>query len=211
MKMTNQTVTPSIYVSVLADYNSGRLHGKWISAALPADEIWQKINQLYITSKYPNVTATVCNDCNHIKLYSHDKCSSCDSSNIKIVPSAEEFAVHDIEGFAPFTVSEYSSIDEVVAIADVLSNVTNDDDLAKITFLQGLYDDLGILKDKVDDVNLYHGSRGDYAEQLIDDCYTVPDFLVNYIDYDKYGSDLEINGEITEIDHEVFVTNPQEL
>jgi len=211
MKMTNQTVTPSIYVSVLADYNSGRLHGKWIDATLSVDEIWQKINELYITSKYPNVTATVCNDCNHIKLYSHDKCSSCDSTNIKIVPASEEFAVHDSEGFAPFTVSEYSSIDEVVAIADVLSNVTNDDDLAKITFLQGLYDDLGILKDKVDDVNIYHGSRSDYAEELISEICEIPDLLIHYIDYDKFGRDLEINGEITEIEREVFVTNAQEL
>jgi len=39
----------------------------------------------------------------------------------------------------------------------------------------------------------------------------VPDFLVNYIDYDKFARDLELNGELIEIEHEVFVTNPQEL
>jgi len=180
--MTNQTVSPSIYISVLSDYNSGYLHGAWIDASLPADEIWQKINELYITSRFPNVTATVCNECDYIKLYEHDKCSSCDSSNIKIVPSAEEYAIHDYEGFAPFSVSEYSSIEEVADIADVLSHVNSDEDLAKITFLAGLYDDLDTIKDKIDDVNLYHGSRSDYAEELISDCYEVPDFLVHYID-----------------------------
>jgi antirestriction protein len=210
--MTNRTVTtPSIYVSVLSDYNSGYLHGKWIDASLSVDEIWQHINQLYITSKYPNVIATVCNECDYITLYEHDKCSSCDSINIKIVPSAEEFAVHDHSGFAPFSVSEYSSIEEVADIADILSNVTNDDDLAKITFLAGLYDDIATISAKIDDVNIYNGSRSDYAEELISNCYDVPDFLEFYIDYDKYGCDLELNGELVEVERDVYVTNAQDL
>lgn len=211
MTMTNHNVSPSIYVSVLSDYNSGYLHGAWISATLSVDEIWQKINQLYITSKFPNVTATVCDDCEHIKLYDHDKCSSCNSTNTKLVPASEEYAIHDYEGFEPFEISEYSSIDEIASMADILSDASDDDDLAKITFLQGLYDDLDTIKDKIDDVCLYHGSRSDYAEELITDCYDVPSFLEFYIDYDKFGRDMEINGEINEIEHEVFVTNPQDL
>ena len=209
--MTNQTVSPSIYVSVLADYNAGYLHGTWIDATLPIEDIWQHINQLYITSKYPNVIATVCNDCDYIKLYDHDKCSSCDSINIKIVPSAEEYQINDHSGFAPFSVSEYSSIEEIADIADILSGVSNDEDLAKITFLQSIYDDITTISAKIDDVNIYHGSRGDYAAELIADCYEVPDFLAQYIDYDKYGHDLEINGEITEVEHDVYVTNPSEI
>lgn len=209
--MTNQTVTtPSIYVSVLADYNSGYLNGKWIDASLSVDEIWQHINQLYISSRFPNVTATVCNECDYINLYEHDKCSSCDSINIKIVPASEEYEIQDFEGFAPFTVSEYSSIEEISDIADILSNVTNDD-LAKITFLAGLYDDIATISAKIDDVNIYHGSRGDYAEELISNCYDVPDFLEFYIDYDKFGCDLELNGELVEVERDVYVTNAQDL
>lgn len=209
--MTNHPTSPSIYISVLSDYNSGYFHGKWIDATLPTEEIWQEINKLYISSRFPNVTATVCNDCDYIKLYDHDKCSSCDSSNIKIVTSAEEYAIHDYEGFEPFTVSEYSSIEEIADIAEILSNVTSDDDLASITFLAGLYDDIEAIKDKIDDVNIYNGSRSDYAEELIGECYEIPSFLINYIDYDKYGRDLELNGEITEIEREVFVTNAHDL
>lgn len=210
--MTNQTVTtPSIYVSVLADYNSGYLHGKWIDASLSVDEIWQHINQLYTTSKYPNVIATVCNECDYINLYEHDKCSSCDSSNIKIVPSAEEYAIHDYEGFAPFSVSEYSSIEEIADIASLLSNVTSDEDLAKITFLQGIYQDLDTLKDKIDDVNIYHGSRSNYAEELISDICDVPTLLIHYIDYEKFGLDLELNGELVEVERDVYITNAQDL
>jgi antirestriction protein len=207
MNMANHNVSPSIYVSVLSDYNSSYLHGKWIDATLSVDEIWQDINKLYISSKFPNVTATVCNDCDHIRLYEYDICSSCESTNIKLVPASEEYAIHDFEGFEPFTVSEYSSIEEIADIATLLSDVTSDDDLAALTFLASIYQDFSSIRDKVDDVNLYHGSRSDYAEELITDCYEVPDFLVNYINYDKYGSDLEINGEITEVEHDVFVVN----
>lgn len=209
--MTNHPTSPSIYVSVLSDYNSGYLHGKWIDATLPVDEIYQDINKLYITSKFTNVTATVCNECDFIKLYEHDKCSSCNSPNIKTVPASEEYSVHDSEGFAPFEISEYSNIEEIASMADILSNVGNDEGLAKIAFLASVYQDLDVIKDKIDDVILFNGSRGDYAEQLIDDCYSVPDFLVNYIDYDKFGRDLEINGELIEIERDLYVTNPQDL
>jgi len=209
--MTNQTVTPSIYVSVLADYNSGYLHGAWIDATLSVDEIWQHINQLYITSKFPNITATLCNECGHINLYEHDKCSSCDSTNIKIAPSAEEYAIHDYEGFGPFTVSEYSSIEEIVDIASLLSNIGDDEDLAKLTFLQGIYVDIATISAKIFDVNLYHGSRSDYAEELVSDICDVPVLLTHYIDYEKFGRDLELNGELVEVEHDVYVTNAQGL
>lgn len=209
--MTNHNVSPSIYVSVLADYNNGYLHGTWIDATQSVDDIWQDIYKLYITSNEPNVTATVCNECDHITLYNHNKCSSCNSTNIKIVPRAEEYAIHDYEGFKSFTVSEYSSIEEIADMAVVLSNVCDDDDLATITFLEGLHEGLDTIKDKIDDVTLYHGSRGDYAEELITDICQIPDLLIHYIDYDKFGRDLEINGEIVEIEHDVYVTNASEF
>jgi antirestriction protein len=210
--MTNQTVTtPSIYVSVLADYNSGYLHGAWIDATLSVDEIWQHINQLYISSRFPNVTATVCNECDYINLYEHDKCSSCDSSNIKIAPSAEEYAIHDYEGFEPFTLSEYSSIEEIADIAEMLSNVADDDDLAALTFLSTIYDDIATITAKIVDVNLYYGSRSEYAEQLISDICDVPTLLTHYIDYEKFGRDLELNGELVEVERDVYVTNAQDL
>ena len=29
-----------------------------------------------------------------------------------------------------------------------------------------------------------------FAEQLMNDCYTIPDYLANYIDYEKFAIDL---------------------
>jgi len=209
--MTTQIITPKIYVSVLADYNNGRMHGKWIDCDQSIDEVWQEIHQLYITSSAANVTATVCQDCEHIKLYEHDTCSECGSGSVKHVPSAEEYAIHDYEGFAPFDVSEHSSIEEVVRMAEIVTGLANDDDKHAVSFLAGLYDDLETIQDKIEDVEIFHGSRADYAQEITESCYDVPDYLIYYVNYDAMGRDMEINGEIIEVEHNIYVTGPQDL
>lgn len=40
-----------IYVASLADYNAGRLHGRWIDATLDVDDIWAEINEMLAESK----------------------------------------------------------------------------------------------------------------------------------------------------------------
>ncbi len=115
--MISEIITPEIYVSVLADYINGRMHGKWIDPNQSAEAIRQEINQLYITSCEPNVTTTACQDCGHIHLYEHSMCSECESTNIKIVPSAEEYVIHDHQGFGSFDVSEHSGIEELAQMA----------------------------------------------------------------------------------------------
>ena len=209
--MTQNIVTPRIYVSVLSDYNNGWTHGAWIDADQTAEDIWQEINKLYISSHEPNVLATVCKDCGHIKLYEHTTCRECNSHNIKIVPSAEEYAIHDYEGFWPFDVSEYSSIEELAQIAEILTHIDSEDSKHAITFIAGIYDDLDTILDKIKNVQIFHGSRGDYAEELTDNCCDVPRYLINYVDYDAMGRDMELNGEISEIEHHVLVTNAHEF
>jgi len=209
--MTSEIITPEIYVSVLADYNNGRMHGKWIDANQPAEAIWQEINQLYITSCDPNVTATVCQDCGHIHLYEHSTCSECESSNIKIVPSAEEYAIHDYQGFGSFDVSEYSSIEELAQMAEIITSVDDEDSEYAISFLAGLYEDLDTIQATIDDVSIFHGSRADYAQELTESCYDVPEYLIYYVNYDAMGRDMEINGEINEVGHDVYITNAQEF
>ena len=39
--MTKQTITPQIYVSVIADYNNGRMHGAWINCDQSVEAVWQ--------------------------------------------------------------------------------------------------------------------------------------------------------------------------
>ena len=52
-KLEDTTETPRIYVASLADYNAGRLHGRWIDADQSADAIRDEISQMLAESKEP--------------------------------------------------------------------------------------------------------------------------------------------------------------
>ena len=56
---------------------------------------------------------------------------------------------------------------------------------------------------------IFEGSRSDYAYELIEDCYDTKSMgnLARYIDYDNFGRDLELEGNIQEIDYNVYWTN----
>jgi len=84
-KQTSQTATsPRIYVACLAAYNAGRLHGRWIDADQPADDIHNDVNDMLASSPEP---------------------------------LAEEWAIHDYEGFGALRLCEWESFDRVSAIA----------------------------------------------------------------------------------------------
>lgn len=46
----------------------------------------------------------------------------------------------------------------------------------------------------------------EYAEQLMDDCYNIPETLVNYIDYKAFARDLEYDYSEVEIDGITYKT-----
>ena len=56
---------------------------------------------------------------------------------------------------------------------------------------------------------IFEGSRSDYAYELIEDCYDTKSMgtLQHYIDYDAFGRDLELEGDIQEIGYNVYWTN----
>jgi len=60
---------------------------------------------------------------------------------------------------------------------------------------------------------IFEGSRSDYAYELIQDCYDTKSMgnLANYIDYEAFGRDMELNGEIQEIAYNVYWTNPNDI
>lgn len=76
---------PKIYVASLSDYNAGRLHGRWIDADQPVDDIETEIQEMLAESPEPN---------------------------------AEEWAIHDYEGFGMLGLSEYESLEFVRHVAD---------------------------------------------------------------------------------------------
>ena len=60
---------------------------------------------------------------------------------------------------------------------------------------------------------LFEGSAYDYACELIEDCYDVKSLgnLANYIDYDAFSCDLLCGGDIIELRHNLFWTNPDDI
>jgi len=60
---------------------------------------------------------------------------------------------------------------------------------------------------------LFEGSISDYAYELINDCYDTKNMgvLANYIDYDSFGRDMLLNGEIVELGYNLIWTNPNDI
>lgn len=83
---------PRIYVASLADYNAGILHGLWIDLPADEDDVWKQIHAMLAASPAAKAEGR----------------------------EAEEFAVHDYEGFGEYRVSEWSSIKELVEMAEAI-------------------------------------------------------------------------------------------
>ncbi len=64
---------------------------------------------------------------------------------------------------------------------------------------------------RCEDVCLHYGTTGDYAQDLIEETTDIPENLRYYIDYEAIARDMEINGEIVEIEHKLIVTNALEF
>lgn len=61
-----------------------------------------------------------------------------------------------------------------------------------------------------DDVYIFEGTKEDYAYEFIEDTGALnemPESLRGYFDYEGLARDMEINGDIYEIERELIVTN----
>lgn len=100
---------------------------------------------------------------------------------------AEEWAIHDFEGFGEYRLSEYEDIDHVVLLAEF---VTRHGDLGS-----ALLGDYSIEEAEVLLEEHYHGAydnEADFAYALFNDCYSnaIPENLMYYVDYEAFSRDL---------------------
>jgi antirestriction protein len=168
---SSTTQTPRIYVASLSDYNAGRLVGAWV-AAVDADEVHEAIAKMLKSSREP---------------------------------FPEEVALHDHEGFGSYEVHEYDSIPLVCAIgaaiaehgpvfADYLGHVGPPSDADHVARLVERF------------AESYQGewdSLSTWAESFLEDTGAlkdVPESLRNYIDFDQWADDAEVNGDILAIE-----------
>ena len=102
--------------------------------------------------------------------------------------NAEEWAFHDYDGFGEYSVSEHAGIDDLAEIGRCIEK--HGEAFAAYIEHVGGDPDEGNFEDA------YCGewsTEEEYAENLMDDCYDVPDHLVYYIDYAAFARDLFIN------------------
>lgn len=187
------TDTPRIYVACLAAYNAGTLHGRWIDVD-DVDEVWKGIAGILKDSPDPNILryAMECRDCGHFFDVGYDpakKCADCDGTNLTVTdfyPSAEEWAIHDHEGFAGYEVSEGEDIEKLVEFATLIEERGTVAGIAACYF-GGIEEVESILDDR------YAGewsTPAEYAEEQMEGCIDIPEHLANYIDWKAYARDM---------------------
>lgn len=84
-------VRPAIYVASLTDYNNGIIHGVWIDATLDPAAVQRLITVMLATSPLTRLTGE----------------------------PAEEWAIHDHEGFGDVEIDPHEDLEDVHALAVV--------------------------------------------------------------------------------------------
>ena len=185
-----------IYVACLASYNAGRLHGVWIDCeGKDADALQDEVNAMLRASPEPNVRVA-CPTCEGTGVSvaaiveGVQQCEPCGTCRgLATVPSAEEWAIHDHEGFGR-AVGEYTRLPHVAALAEAIA----EHGAAFIAFLENQGgDDIGAAVEDFEDA--YQGdwdSEKAFAENLLDDMGELKDdsMLARYFDYDAFARDL---------------------
>lgn len=106
---------------------------------------------------------------------------------------AEEWAIHDYEGFAGAYLSEWESFETICTLADFIS----EHGALGAKLYTHFGNDLDQARAQLDDYAGQYESLGYFAEQLHDDIGTdIPDALKFYIDWDALGQDMELSGDI---------------
>lgn len=114
VRRPNMDNTPKIYVASLSDYNAGTLHGIWINLyGRNAGDIRTMIGLMLKAS--PTAQLHPCGLCG----WKSDIHSADDHAYVSCAP-AEEYAIHDSDGFGPITIGEHEDIDAVVAMAQLI-------------------------------------------------------------------------------------------
>ena len=105
------------------------------------------------------------------------------------VPGAEEYAIHDHEGFEGAPIAEYEGIDSV---AEKAAFVAEHGTLGGQ--LIAYFGDLDEAREAM--AEQYAGtyeSLAAFAQEMTEDTTTIPERLQYYIDYERMAHDLEIN------------------
>lgn len=169
---------PRLYVASLSDYNAGILHGAWLRADTDPEDLWRGINGMLAASPTTKRYGEV----------------------------AEEWAIHDYEGFSSVRLGEYDSIERVAALARGIGR--HGDAFAAWWSMDAREEEKD---DRLDAAFEEHylgeySSVEEYGQQVLDDMGIeieqlpgVPEGLRPYVrvDVEAWTRDMQYGGEIT--------------
>ena len=113
------------------------------------------------------------------------------------MPDAEEWAIHDHEGFEGARLSEYASFETVCELAAFIGE--HGELGAKL--YEHFGDDLDQARAQFDDYAGEHKSLGEFAADLHEQTGTqIPEALQHHVDWDGLGRDMELNGDVFTIE-----------
>lgn len=110
---------------------------------------------------------------------------------------AEEYAIHDYEGFGSYALGEYAGIETAHEVACFIAEYP-DFGGELLTHFGG---DLEEARTAAEEnyCGCYQ-SLADYAEELTEQTTQIPENIVYYIDYERMGRDMELSGDIFTIE-----------
>lgn len=112
------------------------------------------------------------------------------------VDDAEEYAIHDHEGFGDYSLSEYAGLETAHDVALFIEEYPE--------FGAALLNHFGDLDDAKkaaqDSYCGTHSSLAGYAQELTEETTEIPESLRHYIDYDSMARDMELNGDVFTIE-----------
>jgi antirestriction protein len=164
--MTVTTSTPRVYLASLTDYNAGTLHGCWVDAVDEA-EMWLAVTAMLANS--PEATRD---------------------------NPAEEWAIHDYEGFHGDRLHEYTSLDRVALIGAAID--ATDDPEALMAWLNEDTNEVDIEERVAEFTDHYQGrfsSMREWAQEWADTYQLVPedaDWPWYCIDWDHAADALQL-------------------
>jgi len=111
------------------------------------------------------------------------------------IADAEEWAIHDYEGFGSYNLSEYAGFDEVSRLAKIFEKYDSE-------VFNALLSEYSCIDEAIDAIeNRYAGcyeSLSDYAMHTHGE--EIPKSLEGYIDYAAMGRDIEVSGDIVTVE-----------
>ncbi|SNB66942.1 Antirestriction protein [Arboricoccus pini] len=113
------------------------------------------------------------------------------------VEDAEEYAIHDYEGFEGVSISEYAGIDSVARMAAFIA----EHGALGAGLLEQFSGDMNQAESTLGDC--YHGqfaSLADYMEELTTESVIIPEALRYYVDWDAMARDAEMGGDLFTIE-----------